>query len=164
MKFPGRFHCYLQLDFFDQVSKHYQESDILDSPTVYYRSGLGDKISDYEDVWTNSDHAPKPFNKPMPSPDLLQHTQNVISLNNNVLSPTDSQRSHCSTPAEPQEVQKQGSPFYAEPADSLSQQSAVPKRLLVRNLVPVTQRHSNPPGLLSPAGLERIESTEFNGE
>lgn len=33
-------------------SKHYQESDILESPGVYCRSTLGDKISDYEDLWT----------------------------------------------------------------------------------------------------------------
>ncbi|XP_037036638.1 protein sprint isoform X2 [Bradysia coprophila] len=33
-------------------SKHYQESDILESPQVYCRSALGDKISDYEDLWT----------------------------------------------------------------------------------------------------------------
>lgn len=33
-------------------SKHYQESDILESPQVYCRSNLGDKISDYEDLWT----------------------------------------------------------------------------------------------------------------
>uniref|UniRef100_A0A182F7S8 Protein sprint n=1 Tax=Anopheles albimanus TaxID=7167 RepID=A0A182F7S8_ANOAL len=33
-------------------SKHYQESDILDSPAVYCRSTLGDKISDYEDIWS----------------------------------------------------------------------------------------------------------------
>ncbi|EAT47776.1 AAEL001142-PA [Aedes aegypti] len=33
-------------------SKHYQESDILESPSVYCRSNLGDKISDYEDLWT----------------------------------------------------------------------------------------------------------------
>lgn len=33
-------------------SKHYQESDILESPQVYCRSTLGDKISDYEDLWT----------------------------------------------------------------------------------------------------------------
>lgn len=102
----------------------------------------------------------------MPSPDLLQHTQNVISLNNNVLSPTDSQRSQCSTPAQQEQqeiaIQKQGSPFYAEPADSLSQ-AAVPKRFLGRNVIPVTQRHSNPPALLSP-GLERVESIEFNGK
>lgn len=29
-----------------------QESDILESPQVYCRSALGDKISDYEDLWT----------------------------------------------------------------------------------------------------------------
>lgn len=33
-------------------SKHYHESDILESPQVYCRSNLGDKISDYEDLWT----------------------------------------------------------------------------------------------------------------
>uniref|UniRef100_A0AAG5D5S8 Protein sprint n=1 Tax=Anopheles atroparvus TaxID=41427 RepID=A0AAG5D5S8_ANOAO len=33
-------------------SKHYQESDILESPSVYCRSTLGDKISDYEDIWS----------------------------------------------------------------------------------------------------------------
>ncbi|XP_071440940.1 protein sprint, partial [Hetaerina americana] len=32
-------------------SRHYRESDILDSPTVYYRSSMADKASDYEDIW-----------------------------------------------------------------------------------------------------------------
>lgn len=32
-------------------SRHYQESDILESPTVYYRSNIADKQSDYEDIW-----------------------------------------------------------------------------------------------------------------
>ncbi|KAL4711162.1 hypothetical protein ACJJTC_009533, partial [Scirpophaga incertulas] len=32
-------------------SKHYQESDILESPGIYYRSSLMDKVSDYEDIW-----------------------------------------------------------------------------------------------------------------
>nr|XP_049700388.1 protein sprint isoform X5 [Helicoverpa armigera] len=32
-------------------SKHYQESDILESPGVYCRSSLIDKVSDYEDIW-----------------------------------------------------------------------------------------------------------------
>jgi hypothetical protein len=35
-------------------SYHYQESDILESPTVYYRSSVADKISDYEDIWAPS--------------------------------------------------------------------------------------------------------------
>lgn len=184
-----------------KISKHYQESDILDSPTVYYRSAVGDKISDYEDLWTNEHSSFKPKNNNLPSPDLLQHTQNVVSLNNNVLSPSDSQtgsqRSHCSTPVANQNSQhslsqnsiqspisdspktpgslevpsnlspKQSSPFYAEPADSLAPVVA-PRRLLGRNLVPMQQRHSNPPTLhlhsaLSP-GLERIESPEFTGK
>ncbi|XP_022826801.1 protein sprint isoform X5 [Spodoptera litura] len=32
-------------------SRHYQESDILESPGVYCRSSLMDKVSDYEDIW-----------------------------------------------------------------------------------------------------------------
>ncbi|KAF5308871.1 hypothetical protein FQR65_LT00571 [Abscondita terminalis] len=180
-----------------KISKHYQESDILDSPTVYYRSAVGDKISDYEDLWTNEQHSSfKPKNNNLASPDLLQHTQNIVSLNNNVLSPSDSQtgsqRSHCSTPItnqnshhfsqnsiqspssdcaktpaiDPTNINspKQSSPFYAEPADSLAPVVA-PRRLLGRNLVPMQQRHSNPPALhlhsaLNP-GLERIDSPEF---
>lgn len=35
-------------------SKHYQESDILESPPAQYcASALSDKISDYEDVWSH---------------------------------------------------------------------------------------------------------------
>lgn len=34
-------------------SKHYQESDILESPEIYCRSTLHDKISDYEDLWSH---------------------------------------------------------------------------------------------------------------
>ncbi|XP_068907200.1 protein sprint isoform X5 [Tenebrio molitor] len=161
-----------------KLSKHYQESDIVDSPTFYYRSGLGDKISDYEDVWTNEPTTNKP--KSLASPDLLQHTANVVSLNNNVLSPVESHRSDCSTPVQNCKNQllqspliedmasphapKQGSPFYAEPADSIA--NPVPRRPLPRTMIPMQQRHSNPPGLLSHSplspGLERIDS-DFNG-
>ncbi|KAF7281801.1 hypothetical protein GWI33_004236 [Rhynchophorus ferrugineus] len=95
-----------------KISKHYQESDIVDSPTMlYYKSGLGDKISDYEDVWTNDGQVAKPRNNNgsnnLASPDILQHMPgHVMSLNNNVLSPTDSShngsshRSLCSTPVQ----------------------------------------------------------------
>lgn len=77
---------------------------------LYYKSGLGDKISDYEDVWTNDGTLVKSKcnnngSSNLASPDLLQHTPtNIVSLNNNVLIPTDSsqngsmQRSVCSTP------------------------------------------------------------------
>lgn len=197
-----------------KTSKHYQESDILDSPTVYYRSAVGDKVSDYEDVWTNEGNTFKPKHlQPnhnqnqhlQQSPDLLQHVINNNN-NNNVLSPTESSasmsvsnsmshNSTCSTPLPNttqsqtnlslqspdstkgvQQLQadmqspKQGSPFYAEPADSITQaqQTSVPRRLF-RNPVPIQQRHSNPPALHSHAAalhagmIERIEhSTEFN--
>lgn len=29
----------------------FQESDILESPGIYFRSSLMDKVSDYEDIW-----------------------------------------------------------------------------------------------------------------
>ncbi|XP_017783155.1 PREDICTED: protein sprint [Nicrophorus vespilloides] len=172
-------------------SKHYQESDILDSPTVYYRSTVGDKVSDYEDVWSNENSSFKSKGN-FASPDLLQH---VINNNNNVLSPTESfTNSSCSTPlpnnqsqtslhqstaqiqspivgeivktltAEIQSSPKQGSPFYAEPADALAQ---VPRRLFNnRNPLSLQQRHSNPPALHSHAilssTLDRTESSEIN--
>lgn len=34
-----------------KTCSYFQESDILESPGVYYRSSLGDKASDYEDIW-----------------------------------------------------------------------------------------------------------------
>lgn len=67
-----------------KISRHYQESDIVDSPTMYYRSGLGDRISDYEDVWTNEKVQPKQISVNLSSPDILQHTPTVGSSNNNV--------------------------------------------------------------------------------
>lgn len=176
-----------------KISKHYQESDILDSPSVYHKSALGDKISDYEDLWTN-EQSNKPQNingnHQLASPDLLQHTGNIVSLNNNILSPTDSHttsshRSHCSTPQSNQtlnstftpnsfgtpvdnaqenrdQIPKQNSPFYAEPADSLTQlsQAAVPRRFFGKNMVPLQQRHSNPVHLYN--AMEGV--TDFNGE
>lgn len=40
-----------------------QESDILESPQVYCRSNLGDKISDYEDLWTQDNAIGTPLSK-----------------------------------------------------------------------------------------------------
>lgn len=57
---------------------------------------------------------------------------------------------------------KQGSPFYAEPADSIAQ-PAVPRRL-IKNAFSLQQRHSNPAVLQDHhissvvSGMERIES------
>lgn len=64
-----------------------QESDILESPQVYCRSNLGDKISDYEDLWTpengneqNLNKGPlmssfRPENSQNKRPDLLPETR-----------------------------------------------------------------------------------------
>lgn len=49
-----------------KLSRHYQESDILDSPTVYYRSAAGDKASDYEDIWGPEHNGCSSF-KPIPT-------------------------------------------------------------------------------------------------
>lgn len=94
---------------------------------MYYRSAAGDKASDYEDIW-GPDHNGCSSFKPginerpnkFSSPDVIPHGKikirrannylinknfsgNVISLNNNVLSPTESGMSAngeslCSTP------------------------------------------------------------------
>lgn len=70
-------------------SKHYQESDILESPQVYCRSNLGDKISDYEDLWTPENGGSNPDFKKAPAlssfrsehkPDLLPETRKLNSL------------------------------------------------------------------------------------
>lgn len=45
------------------IANHYQESDILESPRVYCRSNLGDKISDYEDLWTQENGEGQYFTK-----------------------------------------------------------------------------------------------------
>ncbi|KAJ9575552.1 hypothetical protein L9F63_007593, partial [Diploptera punctata] len=56
-------------------SHHYQESDILESPTVYYRSSVADKVSDYEDIWgpeifsTFKPPIPMPRSSPFSSPE-----------------------------------------------------------------------------------------------
>ncbi|XP_031634715.1 protein sprint isoform X2 [Contarinia nasturtii] len=80
-------------------STHYQKSDILESPQVYCRSNLGDKISDYEDLWTPENGGSNTsFNKgPALSsfrsehrPDLLPETPTVTSLSENILSPVGS--------------------------------------------------------------------------
>lgn len=160
-----------------KASTHYQESDILESPTVYCSSAVGDKISDYEDLWT-TDQLKKSKNnqsKCIMSPDILQNTGNLISLNNNGISPNEriNNRSHCSTPnitADTQNISqdlqspKQNSPFYAEPADSLGQ---VPRRFYDKNLPFNNHRHSNPPALSSHFAqmtyLGRTDSSDING-
>lgn len=42
---------------------YFQESDILESPSVYCRSNLGDKIRDYEDIWSQDNIAGTPISR-----------------------------------------------------------------------------------------------------
>ncbi|XP_055854348.1 protein sprint isoform X2 [Episyrphus balteatus] len=90
-------------------SKHYQECDILESQQIYCRSALGDKISDYEDLWSQdpSERAGllSTFRPPDGThgkrPDLLAETPTITSLNCNILSPANSVSSSASPPSEP---------------------------------------------------------------
>ncbi|XP_055904339.1 protein sprint isoform X2 [Eupeodes corollae] len=89
-------------------SKHYKECDILESQQIYCRSALGDKISDYEDLWSQdpSERAGllSTFRPPDGTqgkrPDLLAETPTITSLNCNILSPANSVSSSASPPSE----------------------------------------------------------------
>ncbi|PNF41657.1 hypothetical protein B7P43_G07620 [Cryptotermes secundus] len=210
-------------------SHHYQESDILESPTVYYRSSVADKVSDYEDIWgpemLSTFKPPHPFPRSSPfsspedistssggnkkTPDLLERittpvSGSCISLNSangnlkdqqqrNRLglvintgsctnSVTNSPMSPLGTETKQQSEEpgsmtpkntKQGSPFYAEPADALRQAALVPRRRPRPGGQQIFQqqtrnhRHSDPasfqqwPVLPHHTGqLERIDSND----
>ncbi|XP_067011563.2 protein sprint [Anabrus simplex] len=196
-------------------SHHYRESDILDSPTVYYRSSVADKVSDYEDIWgpeVLSTFKPvaarsSPFSSPEDissssggnkrTPDLLERvgtpvSASCMSLNSVNAGQKESHRnrlgliippppssgngSNANSPAEenqPLSTPKQGSPFYAEPADALRQAALVPRRRPKppQQLFPAgprSHRHSDPTLLQQwpvmsyhgGCGLERIDSSD----
>ncbi|XP_054730490.1 protein sprint isoform X1 [Anastrepha obliqua] len=203
-------------------SKHYQESDILESPQIYCRSALGDKISDYEDLWTQESNERtglltsfKPTEGAQGKrPDLLAETPTITSLSANLLSPANSSVASASpqgnsdpsptptanapfcdtqqliqfsadvqprsraglllpglmsqslsedqfkvcelnegdttpTADTPASRSKQGSPFYAEPADALREAGLTTASILRRSqrgpLLPANHRHSEPP-------------------
>ncbi|XP_050329758.1 protein sprint isoform X1 [Bactrocera neohumeralis] len=87
-------------------SQHYKESDILESPQIYCRSALGDKISDYEDLWTQESNERtglltsfKPTEGAQGKrPDLLAETPTITSLSANLLSPANSTANSASPP------------------------------------------------------------------
>uniref|UniRef100_A0A1B6C8N4 Protein sprint n=1 Tax=Clastoptera arizonana TaxID=38151 RepID=A0A1B6C8N4_9HEMI len=188
-------------------SRHYQESDILESPTVYYRSSVADKVSDYEDIWgpesltTFKPPRSSPFSSPEEGsaprktqvPDILERVpgtpltssvapvpRNRLALSVNTAIPT----TPLSPPAEPKTPgdsqssngTKQGSPFYAEPADAIKQAALQQvQRRRIRgsgnisshyNIGGKNHRHSDPatlmqwPSVAASSGLERIDSKE----
>ncbi|XP_055696839.1 protein sprint isoform X3 [Phlebotomus papatasi] len=124
-------------------SKHYQESDILESPSVYCRSALGDKISDYEDIWTQennngnllrgshmSSFRPEVHGK---RPDLLAETPTVTSLNGNLLSPTGSLASSNNSPPKPPSETDSVTPLCPQ-AESTERTSFLENESLVAHL------------------------------
>lgn len=182
-------------------SRHYQESDILESPTVYYRSSVADKVSDYEDIWgpeslsTFKPVRSSPFSSPEEGsaprraqvPDILERVPNntpgpAVARNRLGLSVNTASTQHSSahenrTPAESPSIgtSKQGSPFYAEPADAIRQAALaqVQRRRSKVTSTSITQynsgrnhRHSDPtmllqwPAVAASGGLERIDSKE----
>lgn len=132
-------------------SKHYQESDILESPSVYCRSNLGDKISDYEDLWTQENNNSRsslhialdtPKNNEILSPMVISPPQQLtptvgsevaIMTNNSPLQPTkllfDNKRS----------------PFYSDPVDVVAVFAPIVRREPKPNPLPSFHRYSEPP-------------------
>lgn len=208
-------------------SQHYRESDILESPSIYYKSAFADKASDYEDVW-GPDSSLSTFKTPASSqsnsgtynknaaelpvempPDILDQTtsiqtnpKNVLGLvlqqnqTNDLPSITDSTTSLL-TPGSPETKSllseedipeaKQGSPFYAEPADAIRQviehkyyvlnvliimiiflilQAAILRHKPKSSTKNLRNRHSEPsflhqwPALVGMSQLPRIDSKE----
>ncbi|XP_050442799.1 protein sprint isoform X2 [Adelges cooleyi] len=188
-------------------SRHYRESDILESPNVYHRSAFADKASDYEDVWgpdstlstfktpASSAHSNSgTYNKSTPEvladmpPDILEQTpggvQNTarntlaLVLQNtqaaDLPSITDSTTSLLSpgtpetkspSPEDDHHEAKQGSPFYAEPADAIKQ-AAFMRRKSKPSTSNYRNRHSEPsllhqwPTLVGCNQLPRIDSKQ----
>lgn len=145
-------------------SRHYRESDILETPNIYHRSNFADKVSDYEDVW-GPDSSLSTFKTPSAAsqsnngtykknapellseipPDILEQTTSIQTIPKNTLGITASQNQNNDLPSitdsttsllspgspetrspVPEEDSisseiKQGSPFYAEPADAIKQ-------------------------------------------
>lgn len=91
-------------------------------------------------------------------PDLLSRVCSASSLNNpNTMTPPRNKlgliltKSESNSPLTPES--KQGSPFYAEPADAIAQSTAIiPRRRLRNNPVSSKYRHSEPGWLQTPVG------------
>ncbi|XP_037918513.1 protein sprint isoform X4 [Hermetia illucens] len=158
-------------------SKHYQESDILESPQVYCRSALGDKISDYEDLWSQDTAASTPLGnrtgtqlssfKPIAEgvqgkqrPDLLPETPTITSLNCNVLSPPSSisSSSNPSPPIKSGENKDPNNDAAHKPPNILSPDA--PKQFIppAAEMEIINQR--NRLGLVLPIHVEEAPKTE----
>lgn len=132
-------------------STHYQESDILESPSVYCRSNLGDKISDYEDLWTqentnshsslhiametaknNEILSPTALSPPQPITPIVGH-EVAITTNNSPMQPSKAL------------FDNKKSPFYSDPIDVVPSFPQIIRREPRVNVLPSFHRYSEPP-------------------
>jgi Ras and Rab interactor 2/3 len=132
-------------------SKHYQESDILESPQVYYRSNLGDKISDYEDLWTPENNNSRsslhialdtPKGNEVLSPMVISPPQQLTPLVGSEVAITTN-----NSPMQPTKMPTDNnrSPFYSDPVDVVPLFPQIVRREPKTNLLPSFQRYSEPP-------------------
>jgi len=138
-------------------SKHYQESDILESPSVYCRSNLGDKISDYEDLWTQEnnnsrsnlhvDAAASTSNHELISPMVISSPLTQLTptslVGSDVTITTNSPMQPPSKASTPFESKR--SPFYSDPVDAVPTFPQIVRREPKVNLLPSFHRYSEPP-------------------
>lgn len=128
-------------------SKHYQESDILESPSVYCRSNLGDKISDYEDLWTQENnnsrtslHIATDASKPCELLSPMMMSPPVIGSDVAITTNT--------TPMQPTKMflDANRSPFYSDPVDVVAAFAPIVRREPKLNPpLPSFHRYSEPP-------------------
>lgn len=126
-------------------SKHYQESDILESPSVYCRSNLGDKISDYEDLWTQENNNSR---SSLHIPIELTPTNPIAS--NDILVPQQvGDEVAITTNASPMQAKtfldNKRSPFYSDPVDAVPVYPPIVRREPKPNVLPSFHRYSEPP-------------------
>lgn len=149
-------------------SKHYQESDILESPSVYEycRSNLGDKISDYEDLWTQENNSRSSLHIALDNSTSTNSSKECEVSSPMVISPPQQQQltptqfvgsevaiTTVTTPMQPKTVfESKKSPFYSDPVDAVVQATVlasattiVQRREPKLNHLPSFHRYSEPP-------------------
>jgi Ras and Rab interactor 2/3 len=136
-------------------SKHYQESDILESPSVYEycRSNLGDKISDYEDLWTQENNSRSSLHIPLneSSKECEASMPMVISPPQQPMTPLVGSEIAITTISTPMQAKtffdsNKKSPFYSDPVDAVVPIfPPIVRREPKLNALPSFHRYSEPP-------------------
>ncbi|KAG5682213.1 hypothetical protein PVAND_011579 [Polypedilum vanderplanki] len=131
-------------------SSHYQESDILESPSVYCRSNLGDKISDYEDLWTQENNSRSSLHIPLDKNDTINVAKENEQSNGALVGSEVVITTNCSTPLQPKvplSESNKKSPFYSDPVDAVVVPviPQITRREPKLNPLPSFHRYSEPP-------------------